>query len=89
MTVKQMVEEIYKKGCNKGGNQDLRIERIEKDYNGLGKKVDDNKAEFNTSIKECNKELDEKVGKLHSRINQILLLAIVQLCALAFFLLKR
>lgn len=78
MTMKQMLEEIYKSGCNKGGMQDVRIKRIEDDYNGLGKKVDDHKDEGEKSLKEMAKDFDDKVKALHSRINQILILAIVQ-----------
>ena len=98
-STEEKIEEILRDGCNNRKIQDLKIDRVEKDYNGLGTKVEERCTGLNKKIEEYRDKfegeykdlvvhVEEKTEKLHSRINQILIVAIVQLCALVFVLLK-
>lgn len=88
MDLESKVDKLLTDGCNNKKVQDMRIERVEKDYNGLGKKVEDYRDKFELEYKSLITQLDNKTKGLHNRINVILLFAIGQLCALVMVLVQ-
>lgn len=76
MTTKQLLEKLTETGCNKGKLQDYKIEIQEKNTVELKKKVD-------LSILST----EEKITKIHDRIDGMKTLAIVQLCGFVLMLL--
>lgn len=89
LELKDTVQKILENGCSRAKQQEYRQDRLEMDVNALGKKIDSSNTEFQKELRIITENFDNKVSKLHTRINQILLLAIGQLAGLVIVLLTK